>query len=130
MKKMLIVEDDDLTQKVLSKIFSGDFQIDICESAEEFYQSYSSNRYDIIIMDISLRGSKHGLELTKEIKASVDHGSTPILCLTAHALLKDKKNAIESGIDAFITKPVSNNILKETVASLLKQRSVRKDIDQ
>ena len=130
MRKMLIVEDDDLTQKVLSKIFSGDFQIDICESAEEFYQSYSSNRYDIIIMDISLRGSKHGLELTKEIKASADHDSTPILCLTAHALLKDKKNAIESGSDLFITKPVSNKILKEAVASLLKQNSARKDIDQ
>ncbi|MCL4549009.1 MAG: response regulator [Bacteroidetes bacterium] len=120
MKKMLIVEDDDLTQKVLSKIFNDDFQIDICESAEEFYQSYSSNRYDIVIMDISLRGNKHGLELTKEIKASAIHGSMPILCLTAHAFPKDKKNAMESGIDAFFTKPVSNEILKQAVASLLK----------
>ena len=126
MKKMLIVEDDDLSIKVMRRIFQGDFDLVFCESAEKYYENYSNNNFDIIIMDISLKGAKNGLELIKEIKASPSFTGTPIICLTAHAQTKMRQTAIESGSDFFITKPVSNKILKETVASLLKSKIVQK----
>ena len=119
MKKMLIVEDDDLSIKVMRRIFQSDYEMDYCESAEEYYAKYSKTNYDIIIMDISLKGGKTGLELIREIKASPSYKGTPILCLTAHAQTKMRQTAIESGSDLFITKPVSNKILKEAVGSLL-----------
>ena len=122
MKKMLIVEDDDLSIKVMRRIFQSDFEMNFCESAEEYYENYSNNNFDIIIMDISLKGAKNGLELIKEIKASPSFTGTPIICLTAHAQTKMRQTAIESGSDFFITKPVSNKIFKETVASLLKSK--------
>ena len=121
MKKMLVVEDDILSQKVMRRIFKNDFEIDMCESVDEYYEKYSNTNYDIIIMDIAIRGSKDGLELIKEIKAAPSYTGTPILCLTAHAQIKMRQTAIESGSDLFITKPVSNKVLKEAVASLVKQ---------
>ncbi len=120
MKKMLIVEDDDLSIKVMRRIFQNDFEIDYCESVDEYYEKYSKTKYDIIIMDISLKGTKNGLELIREIKAAPTFTGTPILCLTAHAQTKMRQTAIESGSDLFITKPVSNKILKEAVASIIK----------
>ena len=120
MKKMLIVEDDDLSIKVMRRIFQNDFEIDYCESVDEYYEKYSKTKYDIIIMDISLKGTKNGLELIREIKAAPTFTGTPILCLTAHAQTKMRQTAIESGSDLFITKPVSNKILKESVASIIK----------
>lgn len=120
MKKMLIVEDDDLSIKVMRRIFQNDFEIDYCESVDEYYERYSKTKYDIIIMDVSLKGNKNGLELIREIKAKPASAGTPILCLTAHAQTKMRQTAIESGSDLFITKPVSNKILKEAVASLMK----------
>src|SRR3989339_2035983 len=108
MKKMLIVEDDDLSIKVMRRIFQTDFEIDFCESAEEYYEKYSNYNFDIIIMDISLKGTENGLELIKEIKASPSFTGNPILCLTAHAQIKMRQTAMESGSDLFITKPVSN----------------------
>ncbi len=117
---MLVVEDDILSQKVMGRIFKSDFEMDFCESAEEFYEKYSNNNYDIIIMDIAIKGSKHGLDLIKEIKTLPLYTNTPIICLTAHVQTKMRKTAIESGADLFITKPVSNNVLKEVVASLIK----------
>ena len=117
---MLIVEDDDLTIRVMKRIFRDDFEIFICDSAEEFYEKCSNNNFDIIIMDISLKGTKNGLELIREIKAAPTFTGTPILCLTAHAQTKMRQTAIESGSDLFITKPVSNKILKEAVASIIK----------
>lgn len=122
MKKMLIVEDDDLSVKVMRRIFRADFEMFICDSVEEFYEKYSKNNFDIIIMDISLKGTKNGFDLIKEIKASPSFTGTPILCLTAHAQAKMRQTAIESGADLFITKPVSNKVLKETVEFLLKSK--------
>ncbi len=119
MKQMLIVEDDDLTQDILRRIFKNEFETDLCESAEEFYKKYSNKNYDIIIMDISIKGAKHGLDLIKEIKQLPLHLKTPIICLTAHAQMKTRKTAIESGSDLFITKPVANQVLREAVEFLI-----------
>jgi CheY-like chemotaxis protein len=118
---MLIVEDDDLSVMVMKKIFRDDFEITACDSADNFYQNYSNINFDIIIMDISLKGPINGFELIKEIKKLPAFSGTSIVCFTAHADAKARKNAIESGADRFITKPVSNHVLKETVASVMKE---------
>ncbi|MFO7525292.1 MAG: response regulator [Ignavibacteriaceae bacterium] len=117
---MLIVEDDDLSQNLMRRVFRADFDVSICDSSEEYYEKYSRSIFDIIIMDVSLKGTKNGLELTKEIKSDPSYSGTPIICLTAHAQTMMRQTAIESGTDYFITKPISNKILKETVRSLLK----------
>ena len=122
MKKMLVVEDDILSQNVMRRIFKNDFEMNFCESVEEYYEKYSNTNYDIIIMDISLNGIRNGLELIKEIKAAQSYIGIPILCLTAHAMEKTRKTAIEYGADLFITKPVSNKVLKEAVEFLLKSK--------
>ena len=120
MKKMLIVEDDIPSQGVMRRTFKSDFEMDFCESSEEYYEKYSNTNYDIIIMDIALKGGKNGLEMIKEIKAAPDFNGTPILCLTAHAQIRMKQTAIEAGSDSFITKPVATKTLKEAVTLLLR----------
>jgi len=65
---MLLVEDDDLSTKVMGRIFRNDFEIFNCDSANEFYEKHNNTNFDIIIMDVSLNGTKNGLELIKEIK--------------------------------------------------------------
>jgi len=124
MNKMLIVDDDNLTIKLIRRIFRNDFEILFCDSVEEFYEKYSNNYFDIIITDISLKGDKNGLDLIKEIKASPTYTGTPILCLTAHAQTKVRETALESGADLFITKPVSIKVLREAVEFLLKSKIV------
>ena len=119
MKRMLVVEDELLSQKVLIRLFKNDFKIDVCESADQFYQNCSNNNYDIIIMDIALRGSKNGLDLIREIKVMPIFAKTPILCLTAYAYAKDRKTAMDTGADLFVPKPVSNDVLKNAVQFLV-----------
>jgi len=123
--KMLIVEDDVLSRNLLRMIFKSDFEIDFCESGDDYYEKYSGTKFDIIIMDISLKGVKNGLELTKEIKEGKFYNDTPILCLSAHALAKTRHSALESGVDIFLTKPVQNSVLKEAVESLVKSKLER-----
>ncbi|MFA3781697.1 response regulator [Melioribacteraceae bacterium 4301-Me] len=123
MKKMLVVEDDFLSQKVLLKLFQQEFEIDVCESSDEFYQKIKNTNYDIIIMDISIKGEKSGIDLTIELKSSPKTSRIPILCLTAHAFLKDRKTAIDSGVDMYLAKPVPNDILRNAVKFLVNKNS-------
>ena len=122
MKKMLIVEDDFASQVIFKRIFREDFEIEVCESSQEYYEKHSSTIFDIIIMDISIKGDKNGMELLKEIKASDSYRGCPIICLSAHAQMKTRLTAMESGADLFLTKPVFNNDLKEAVANLIMKK--------
>ncbi|PKL83836.1 MAG: hypothetical protein CVV24_02915 [Ignavibacteriae bacterium HGW-Ignavibacteriae-3] len=119
MKKMLVVDDDSLSQVLMSKIFGKEFDVDLCGSAEEYSDRYSNTLYDIIIMDISLKGNKDGFDLIKEIKTDPLRSGTQILCLTANAQNSMRLTAEESGADLFVTKPVANEKLKEAVSFLI-----------
>lgn len=119
MKRMLIVENDDLFFQLLTKLFKRDFEVDVSVSAEMFYQKFSTVNYDIIIMDITLPGGKSGLGLIKELRAMSRYVNTPIICLTAHAFKRDRELAMEAGADCYIAKPVENDVLKDAVKSLI-----------
>lgn len=119
MKKMLIVENDLLSQNLLQRIFRSEFEINICNSGEDYYEAFSTTKFDIILMDVSLNGSMNGLELIKDIKGTNILKDTPILCLSAHAETRTRQAALEAGAEIFITKPVQNHVLREAVESLL-----------
>ena len=82
----------------------------------------SKEKYDIIMMDISIRGDKNGLELTKELKSNPSTSGIPVLCYTAHAFNKDRINALEAGCDVYISKPAEVYSLLESLFELLKRK--------
>lgn len=121
--RLLIVEDDPENQKFLNIFLKNKFEMDFCDSAESFYLKLRDRKYDIILMDISLRGTKDGLQITRELRSNPDYQNMPIVGLSAHAFQKDKENAYNAGIDIFMTKPVQGHILLESLASALKQKT-------
>ena len=121
--RLLIVEDDLENQKFLHIFLKRNFELGVCDSAESFYERLNENNYDIILMDISLRGAKDGLQLTKELRSQEKYKNIPIVGLSAHAFQKDRDNAYQAGIDIFITKPAQGNFLLENLLTVLKQKS-------
>ena len=121
--RLLIVEDDIENQKFLNIFLRKIFEIEICDSAESFYGKLREKKFDIILMDISLRGTKDGLQLTREIRSDTRYSNIPIVILTAHAYQKDKDNAYNAGVDIFITKPVQGHILIESLKNVLEKKS-------
>ena len=99
------------------------FNIEICDSSETFYEKLDQKDFDIILMDISLRGKKDGLQLTREIRQMPNYSDLPVVGLSAHAFQRDKDNAYSAGVDVFLTKPVQNDVLMETLTSTLEQKS-------
>lgn len=119
---LLVVEDDYDSQKFLQLFLRREFNVEVCDSSETFYAILEDHKIDIILMDISLRGTKNGLELTSELKADDEFKDIPVVVLTAHAFHKDKENAYKAGVDAFLTKPVQNDILLSTLIKILKNK--------
>lgn len=116
---ILITEDDTENQKFLQLLLSKDFDVAVCDSEESFFENLKSKKFDLILMDISLKGKKNGLDLTREVKEHPDFKDIPVICLSAHAFKQDRDNAIDAGVDAFLTKPIENSLLLSTLKNLM-----------
>ncbi|HEX2869043.1 MAG TPA: response regulator [Ignavibacteriales bacterium] len=121
--RLLVVEDDFENQKFLQIFLKRKFDVEICDSEETFYEKLNNDNFDIILMDISLRGKKDGLQLTREIRQMPQYQALPVVGLSAHAFQKDKDNAYSAGVDVFLTKPVQNDVLMDTLVKTLEEKS-------
>lgn len=121
--RLLVVEDDYENQKFLQIFLKRKFELEICDSSDTFYEKLKQNEFNIILMDISLRGKKDGLQLTREIREMDEYKNLPVVGLSAHAFQRDKDNAYNAGVDVFLTKPVQNDVLMDTLIKTLEQKS-------
>ena len=121
--RLLVVEDDYENQKFLQIFLKRKFELEICDSSDTFYEKLKQNEFNIILMDISLRGKKDGLQLTREIREMDEYKHLPVVGLSAHAFQRDKDNAYNAGVDVFLTKPVQNDVLMDTPIKTLEQKS-------
>lgn len=120
--KLLITEDDFENQKFLEMFLKRKFDVEICDSEQSFYSCINQTKFDVVLMDISLRGNKNGLELTKELKKMPGYENVPVVCLSAHAFKKDRDNAMNAGVDVFLTKPVENKVLLNTLLDAISKK--------
>ncbi len=120
--KILMTEEDPDNQKLILLYFGKYFDVTTCYSSDEFYDILNQDNYDLILMDISINGTKNGLQLTKELKGNPAYANIPVLCYTAHALHQDRLNALDAGCDAYVSKPSDLKILMLSIIDLLKAR--------
>lgn len=120
--RVLVNEDDYENKKFLEVFLSQYFDVDICDSAETFYECLNKEKYDAILMDISIHGDKDGLMLTQEIKNNPQYKDIPVICYTAHALHKDRINALNAGCEIYLAKPVNNTVLLNTLKKAVEKK--------
>ncbi len=124
--RILIVEDDFENQKFLNIFLSRIFKTSVCDSETTFYKKIEEGDYDIILMDISLKGNKDGLQLIREIRKDPKRKDIPVVVLTAHAFQKDRENAFAAGADEFLTKPVMNDVLLKALKKTFEAKTGKK----
>ncbi len=123
-RKLLVVEDDEDSQKFLNLFLKRRFELQMSNSAETFYEKLENHKFDLILMDVSLRGEKDGLQLTKEIKKMDKYKDIPVIALTAHAYQRDRAEAYKAGVNYFLTKPVKNELLLETLLTAIEEHNL------
>lgn len=119
--QVLLVEDNQINQKIvmlsLDKMVKS---VEVANNGREALDKFASNRYDIILMDVQMP-IMDGFVTTKkirELEASIQ-AHTPIIAITANALMGDREQCIEAGMDDYISKPFQVEVLVEKMERLL-----------
>ncbi|MCE7948062.1 MAG: response regulator [Chloroflexi bacterium CFX4] len=113
--RILVVEDNPDNRILIADVLdSMDYEVIIATDGEEGVKKASSDRPDLILMDISLP-QMDGLTATRHIKEMPELKHIPIIALTAHAMVGDRERALEAGCDDYVSKPID---LKELATKL------------
>ena len=122
MAKILLVEDNEMNRDMLARrLERRGYQVVLAEDGRAGVSMGHTEAPDLILMDMSLP-VVDGWEATRQLKASPQTSSIPIIALTAHAMSGDRAKAIEAGCDEYDSKPVDLPRLLEKIEVLLTRR--------
>ena len=126
---ILIVEDDDLNTALFKDILSAKgYALDFASRGPEALERLETVRPDLIIMDIVVPGIS-GLDLIEIIKDDDAFRDIPILAVTSLPPQLYKDRIMETGCDAFVSKPLSVTTLWATVRLLLDENHAAHEHD-
>ena len=104
--KILYVEDnEDNIFMLKNRLTRAGFTMIIATDGAQGVAMASSERPDMILMDLSLP-VLDGWEATRRIKAASDTKHIPVIALTANAMAGDREKALAAGCDDYDTKPI------------------------
>lgn len=104
--RILVVDDNPANQLLAETVLEREgFVVDVASSAAEAVRHITTNKPDLILMDISLPG-QDGLSLTRDLKSDPATSRIPVVALTAYAMVDDREAAIAAGCAGHITKPI------------------------
>jgi len=118
-KRIFIVEDNEIDVRLLKDILeTRGYNILQTREGLEAIDLAVLNLPDLILMDIQLPGMS-GLEVTRLLRGDKRSRRIPIIAVTAFAMGWHEREALDSGCDAYISKPISIFGFLRTVESFL-----------
>ena len=123
-RHILLVEDNELNREIAQEILREyGFQVDTAENGEVAVEKVSTaapGSYDLVLMDVQMP-VMDGYTATRKIRALDDpaRAKLPILAMTANAFDEDRRNALESGMNGFLSKPIVIGDLVQELRKIL-----------
>jgi len=119
MAKILYVEDDPMIAAGVAEWFTREGHlIEVATTGEDALQLFSSNQYDLILLDWQLPGMS-GIDVCRRYRKS--GGSSWIIFLTAQGEIDDKEKGLDVGADDYLVKPFEMRELAARVRSALRR---------
>lgn len=119
--RILLVEDNETNRFLMTRLLDKlGLAADCACNGREAIEAWERGPYDLILMDVEMP-ILDGLEATREIRrreAGCDR-RVPILALTAEASPEGARDALDAGMDQFLTKPISIDLLSTAIARVL-----------
>ena len=123
-KHILLVEDNELNREIAQEILQEyGFLVDTAENgavAVEKVSTAAPGSYDLVLMDVQMP-IMDGYTATRKIRALDDpaRAKLPIIAMTANAFDEDRRNALESGMNGFLSKPIVIDDLVQELRKIL-----------
>jgi twitching motility two-component system response regulator PilG len=118
-EKVLVVDDNATVREFMrNKLAAFNFHVDYAESGEQAIGLTGQHNYSCVFLDVVMPGID-GYQVCKLIKANRSAKKTTVIMLTSKSSPFDKIRGAMSGCDAYLTKPVDEEKLIETIAKFL-----------
>lgn len=119
MARILYVEDNHQNMRLVRKILRhAGYEVLEAETGLDGVDMALNEAPDLILMDVNLPDID-GLEATARIKSAPQCRMTPVIALTANAMVGDREKILQAGCDGYVPKPVSRGELLEAVGQFL-----------
>jgi signal transduction histidine kinase/CheY-like chemotaxis protein len=115
--RILLVEDQPVNQKLTRLMLNrlGYSSVDLAENGQEAVDLVGKRDYDLILMDLQMP-VMGGQDATREIRNNRHLKHQPVIvAVTGYALTGVRESCYESGMNEFLTKPVSLDTLRDTL---------------
>jgi len=121
MSTILIVEDNEKNMKLVRDILRhhGHVTVEAVTGLEGVRQALAATP-DLVLMDIQLPDID-GIEALRRIREAPSLDAVPVIAVSASVMPDDHRKIIESGFDAFVTKPINLKSFLDTVQRFLAQ---------
>lgn len=121
LKKILVVDDDTEVAHYLKVLLSPNYKV-ICRfNAEDAFKAVSEEAPDLVLSDVVMPGTD-GYTLCRLIKEDLQLCHIPVILVTAKANMEDQVEGLNTGADAYVTKPFDPTYLQALIQSQLKNR--------
>jgi two-component system, cell cycle response regulator DivK len=118
-KRILVVEDNELNRDVLSRrLARRGFEVLVAIDGANGLEVVDAAHPDLILLDLAMP-HVDGWECARRLKAREQTRAIPIIALSAHAMLGERQKALDAGCDDFDTKPLDFPALLEKMDRLL-----------
>tara|TARA_R110002049_G_scaffold3795_5_gene27566 strand:- start:31777 stop:35859 length:4083 start_codon:yes stop_codon:yes gene_type:complete len=115
---ILIVDDNEEILSVLNEILSDEYNIIVAKEGNEGFEKIINMTPDLVITDVMMP-DLDGISFTKKMKEDSHINHIPVVILSAKTAINDKIIGIESGADAYISKPFDTQYLKTVIRQLI-----------
>ncbi|ORY32324.1 CnNIK1 [Naematelia encephala] len=121
---ILLAEDNLVNQKLAVKLLEvAGHKMEVADNGQIAIEKYKRKQldgtpFDVILMDVSMpvMGGMEATGLIREYEASEGISRTPIIALTAHAMIGDKERCLEAGMDDYLAKPLRRGEMIAVIA--------------
>ncbi|MCP4720983.1 MAG: response regulator, partial [Desulfobacteraceae bacterium] len=119
--RILLVEDNFINQEIAKAMLEGaGIEVDLADNGKVGVERVYQVNYDAVLMDIQMP-VMDGFEACCRIRENSQFASLPIIAMTAHAVKGYEKKVLDSGMDGYVTKPINQEKLFNTLSRFIKE---------
>lgn len=112
---VLAVDDNPANLKLITALLKERVETVIsCTNGQQAIDKATSTPFDIIFMDIQMP-QMDGVTACKHIKKLANNAKTPIIAVTAHAMMGERDRLLAAGMDDYLTKPIEEHVLQQVL---------------
>jgi|GEM_PF-2204398 len=121
--RVLLVEDNLINQQIAAELLEAEgVEVAIAGNGQEALDRLAQGAlFDAVLMDLQMP-VMDGLSATREIRRNPAWAETPIIAMTAHALVSDRQRCLDAGMNDYVAKPIDQDLLFAALARWYRHR--------